>query len=183
MPKPTIIPSPIREALIECFRATARLRTEDVDVAAPPGPLIDILEAVAAGAPSFSLETDGKISYDAPQGFRVQVDLLQIGGELGCIEQIHAIEPFHEGSVASSSDLLRLRAATVVDRGDDGDILDFLWLLSKAVGIGQRLPELDSEELECMVEAAESCLCVPGLGREGSYSQYLLMSQLTYQSI
>ncbi|KAI5863937.1 hypothetical protein GGS23DRAFT_604872 [Durotheca rogersii] len=171
MPRRATIPSPIREALIECFRAITRLvrpdrrrqlKTEDVDVAAPPGPIIDILEAIAAGAPSFSLETDGKISFDAPQGFKVRVDLLEIGGELGCVERIHATEPFYEGSVASRSDLLRLRAMTVVDRGGDGDVLDFLWLL-EVVKAGQHLPELDSQELECVIGAAEACL--PGLGQ------------------
>ncbi|KAI1762259.1 hypothetical protein GGR53DRAFT_521827 [Hypoxylon sp. FL1150] len=163
MPKRTAIPSPIREALIECFRVTTRLvrpdwrrqlKTEDVDVAAPPGPLIDILEALEAGAPSFSLETDGKISFDAPQGLKVNVDLIEIGGELGCI----ATEPFHEGSVASSSDLLRLRAVTVVDRGGDGDVLDFLWLLSEVVEAGECLPELDSNELDSLLVA----VCILG---------------------
>ncbi|OAA38278.1 hypothetical protein BBO_07287 [Beauveria brongniartii RCEF 3172] len=157
MPRRIIIPAPIREALIECFRATTRLvrpdwrrqlKTEDVDVAAPPEVLSAILEAVLTGAPSFSLETDGKIAFDAPQGFKVRVDLLEIGGELGCIEQIHATEPFFEGSVASSSDLLRLRAVTVVDRGGDGDVLDFLWLLSAVVEAGESLPELGQENLD-----------------------------------
>jgi hypothetical protein len=72
--------------------------------------------------PSFSLESDGKIAFDAPQGSRVRIDIIQIGG--GCIDTIHATEPFHEGSVASKSDLLRLRAVTVVERGSDGEVDD-----------------------------------------------------------
>jgi hypothetical protein len=124
-----IITAPLREALIECFRAATRLvrperrrqlvlvggaasiahssvfSTEDVDVAAPPSVLIDIWEAVSAGALNFSLESDGKIAFDAPQGFRVRIDLIQIGN--GCIERIHVAEPFFEGSVASKSNLLR----------------------------------------------------------------------------
>lgn len=100
------------------------------------------------------------------QGFRVRVDLLEIGAELGCIEQIHAVEPLYEGSVAFSSDLLRLRAVTVVDRGADGDVLDFLWLLSTVVEAGKCLPELGAEKLECVVGALESCF--PGLGRLAS---------------
>ena len=167
MPKSNvIITAPLRGALIECFRAATRLvrperrrqlvlvggaasiahssmfKTEDVDVAAPPSVLIDIWEAISAGALNFSLELDGKIAFDAPQGFRVRIDLIQIGG--GCIERIHVAEPFFEGSVASKSDLLRLRAVTVVDRGSDGEVDDFRWLLSEVAGEGQVLPVLRS---------------------------------------
>ena len=132
------------------------VQTEDVNVAAPPSVLIDIWEAISAGALNFSLESDGKIAFDAPQGFRVRVDLIQIGN--GCIERIHVAEPFFEGSVASKSDLLRLRAVTVVDRGSDGEVDDFRWLLSEVAREGQVLPELDQEEMEYISRAGESCL-------------------------
>ncbi len=36
-------------------------------------------------------------------------------------------QPFYEGSVASKSDLLRLRAVAVVDRGSEGEVDDFRW--------------------------------------------------------
>ena len=111
-----------------------------MDVAAPPSVLIQILEAVSAGAPNFSLESDGKIAFDAPQRFRVRIDLIQIGNE--CIERIHVVEPFHEGSLTSTSDFLRLRAVTVVDRGSDGEVDDFRWLLSGVAGEGQVLPTI-----------------------------------------
>ena len=45
------------------------------------------------------------------------------------------------------SDLLLLRAVTVVNRGRDGDILDFLWLLSE-VAKEDHFPVVDEEELE-----------------------------------
>jgi hypothetical protein len=176
MPKfNTIIAAPLRGALFECFRAatrlvrpewrrqlvlvggtasiahSAKLKTPDVDVAAPPSVIINIWEAILAGAPNFNLESDGKISFDAPQHFRVGLDLIQIGG--GCIERIHVAEPFYEGSVASKSDLLRLRAVTVVDRGSDGEVDDFRWLLSEVAREGQVLPGLDKEELECVSKA------------------------------
>jgi hypothetical protein len=181
MPKSNIaISEPLREALEECFRATTRLvrpelrrqvilvggaasiahssvfRTEDVDVAAPPSVIIKIWEAVSVGARNFSLEPDGKIAFDAPQGFLVRVDLISIGE--GCIERIHATEPLFEGSVASKSDLLRLRAVTVVDHGSDGEVDDFRWLLSDVARDGQVLPALDGEELVIMSEAGERCL-------------------------
>jgi hypothetical protein len=181
MPKSNVvITAPLRGALIECFRAATRLirperrrqlilvggaariahssvfKTEDVDVAAPPGVLIEIWEAVSAGALNFSLESDGKIAFDAPQGFRVRIDLIQIGD--GCIKRIHVAEPFFEGSVASKSDLLRLRAMTVVDRGSDSEVDDFRWLLAEVVREGQVLPALDQQELEYVSRAGESCL-------------------------
>ena len=188
MPKSHLtITAPLRGALIECFRAATRLVqpdrrrqlilvggaasialsssfwTEDVDVAAPPAVLIDIWEGVSAGAPNFSFESDGKIAFDAPQGFRVHLDIIQIGS--GCIERIHVTEPFYEGSVASKSDLLRLRAVTVVDRGSDGEMDDFRWLLSEVALMGQLLPRLNEEELEAVSEAGALCLGL--LGRLG----------------
>lgn len=169
MPKSnSTITAPLREGLFETFRAatclvrperrrqlilvggaasiahSSLLRTEDVDVAAPPSVLIDIWEGVTAGAPNFSIEPDGKIAFDAPQGFRVRIDLIQIGD--GCIETIHEAESFFEGSVASMSDLLRLRAVTVVDRGSDGEIEDFRWLLWEVAKAGQVLPKLGVED-------------------------------------
>jgi hypothetical protein len=152
MPKSSPITAPLRGALIECFRATTRLvrpelrrqlvlvggaasiahssvlRTEDVDVAAPSNVLADIWESVTAGAPNFSIEPDGKITFDASQEFRLCVDSIEYGKDI--VERIHATEPFYEGSVASMSDLLRFRAMTVVDRGSDGEAADFRWLLS-----------------------------------------------------
>ena len=71
-------------------------------------------------------------------------------------------EPFYEGSVASMSDLLRLRAVTVVDRGSDGEMDDFRWLLSEVAKAGQLLPGLDDEELEVVSKAGVTCLGVLG---------------------
>lgn len=181
MPKSSVpIAAPLLGALIECFRAATRLvrhelrrqlvlvgsaasiahssifKTEDVDVAAPSSLLIDIWKGVQSGAHNFGLELDGKIAFDAPQGFIVRLDLIEIGE--GCIESIHATEPFYEGSVASMSELLRLRAVTVVDRGSDGDVDDFRWLLSRAVESGQILPGYGKGDLECVLQAGEFSL-------------------------
>ncbi|KAI2711806.1 hypothetical protein CBS147354_8190 [Penicillium roqueforti] len=171
MPKCTPIPAPLREALIECFRAATRLvrpelrrqlilvggaasiahdsvfYTEDVDVAAPSDVIHDIAKRVMDGAPNFSLEPDGKIIFDDSQGIRVRIDIIEIGD---AIERIHVADPFFEGSVASMSDLLRLRAVTVAERGSDGEVADFRWLLSELVKAGKILPGLNVEELEYM---------------------------------
>lgn len=78
-----------------------------MDVAAPPAALIDIWEGASAGALNFSIESDGKIAFDAPQGFRIRVNIIEIGG--GSIDRVHVAEPLFGGSVASVSDLLLLR--------------------------------------------------------------------------
>ncbi|PVI04330.1 hypothetical protein DM02DRAFT_716339 [Periconia macrospinosa] len=164
MPIRRPIAAPLREALIECFAATTRLvrpslrrqlYTEDLDVAAPPEALQDIWGGVMDGTLNFKLESDGKIRFNAPQGFQVKLDLLELGADP--INRIHATELFLDGSVASMSDLLLLRAVTVVDRGSKGDLLDFDWLLSKVVEIGN-FPKIDNEEFEVLVEAVETRL-------------------------
>ena len=94
-----------------------------MDVAAPTDVLTDIWEGVLAGAQNLSLEADGMIAFDAPQGFRVRIDLIHIGQ--GFIERIHATESLFEASVASKSDLVRLRAVTVMERRSVGELDDF----------------------------------------------------------
>jgi hypothetical protein len=131
-----------------------------VDVAAPPEAIIEIWEGVQAGALNFSIGSDDRIAFDAPQGFRLELDLIELGG--GCVERFHATVPYYVGSVASVSDLLLLRAVTVVDRAGAGDLLDFGWLLSKVAETREKFPEIDDEELGVLLEAVESCL--GGLG-------------------
>ncbi|KAJ5663066.1 hypothetical protein N7507_003797 [Penicillium longicatenatum] len=179
MPKTSPITAPLRDALFECFRATTRLvrpelrrqlilvggaasiahnsiyRSEDVDVVAPKDAIIDISNKVMDGALGFSLEPDGNIAFDSSQGFRVRVDTLELGD---IIKRIHVAEPFFEGSVASMSDLLRLRAETVVNRGSNGDAADFRWVLSEVARAGQILKRLSSDELECIRNAKRSYL-------------------------
>ena len=96
---------------------------------APSNVLQDICKGVMYGALSYPLEPDVKIAFDTSQEIRVRVDLIQTGD---AIERIHATVHFFEGSVASMSDLLRLRTMKVVDRGSDGEVEDFRWLLSKS---------------------------------------------------
>lgn len=49
---------------------------------------------------------------------------------------------------------------TVVDRGSDGEIEDFQWLLFEVAKAGQLLPGLDDQELKYMLDAGRSCLGV-----------------------
>lgn len=46
----------------------------------------------------------------------------------------------------------------VVDRGSDGEVEDFRWLLSEVEKAGQLLPGLDDQELKYMLDAGRSCL-------------------------
>lgn len=113
-----------------------------------------------AGALNFSQHPDGKIAFDAPQGFLVYLDLIMIE-DGGVVERIHVRESLMEGSLASVSDLLLLRAVTVVERGSDGDVLDFQWLLSRVTEMGE-LPKLDAKQLGYLCKAAEACLAEMG---------------------
>ncbi|KAK0721906.1 hypothetical protein B0T26DRAFT_769836 [Lasiosphaeria miniovina] len=160
MPKPNVaIPAPQREALIECFPSITRLVRPELRhqlvLVRSAASIAHSSEGATAGALNFSIESDGKIAFDAPQGFRARVNIIELGN--GCIERIHVAEPFHDGSVASMSDLLLLRAVTVADRGGDGDIADFKWLLAGVARRGQ-FPAIDDEELAVLVRAGESCL-------------------------
>ncbi|KAF2214247.1 hypothetical protein CERZMDRAFT_95524 [Cercospora zeae-maydis SCOH1-5] len=159
MPKSTAITTPLREAITSCFKATTHLSTGDVDVAAPAEAIFDIWKGVQDGTAHFSFESDCQIAYDAPQGFRLKLDILEIGA--GPVDRIHVAEPLHDGSVASVSDLLLMRAVTVIDRGTHGDVLDFEWLLSELVKTSQ-LPQIDEEELGWLVKAVESRLGMVG---------------------
>lgn len=47
---------------------------------------------------------------------------------------------------------------TVVDRGSDGEVEDFRWLLSEVAKVGQLLPGLDDQELKHMLDTGRSCL-------------------------
>lgn len=60
------------------------------------------------------------------------------------------------------SDLLLFRAATVVQRGGEGDVWDFKWLLSEVAGRAVDFPFVCDDELGCLVEAAELCLGTGG---------------------
>ena len=193
MPKNIPIPAPLQKALVECFRAIARLvrieprrelvlvggaasiahnsiyYTEDVDVVALMNVLLDICTGVTAGTTEFTKEPDGTICFNARQGFPVRIDLMQIGD--GPTDRIYNAEPFFEGSVASVTDLLRLRAISLVDRGKFGEDLDFHWLLSKVAKGGHILPELNDEERDYIAEAGGSLL--------GTANQLVLLGVLS----
>ena len=84
------------------------------------------------------------------------------------MESIAASEPFHDRFLASRADLLVLRGVTVAGRGDDGDLLDFRWLLETAAEWGSLLPRLDRDKVEAFKEVA-GMLLVGGFGSFGYF--------------
>lgn len=48
----------------------------------------------------------------------------------------------------------------LVNRGSNGEMDDFRWLLSEVANAGQVLPGLNQEELEVVTQAGVSCLGV-----------------------
>ncbi|SPO01944.1 uncharacterized protein DNG_04617 [Cephalotrichum gorgonifer] len=143
----------MRKALLETFEAAARL----VSVELRPQLILvggaASIEAVQVGALHFTLDLDGAIAFHCSAGFIVHIDLIEIGAGSNVIEKIHAAEPLLGASVASKPDLLYFRAVTVVDRWDDGDVLDFLWLLYRIAEDCEELPALGDQELGIMVKA------------------------------
>ena len=64
---------------------------------------------------------------------------------------------FGEGYVVTLPELVRLRASTLVRRGDKSDYIDFFLLLSLATKQRARLPHLGGEEMKSTIEAVEMC--------------------------
>jgi hypothetical protein len=138
---------------------SSRRWTEDVDVAASLEAHNSLLEAIRQGARNFKVDSTSTIVFDSRQGFTVNLESLELGGSF--IETVAAIEPFHEGFVASLSDLLVFRAVTVVDRGDNRDWEDFYWLLESMAKTGSLLMErVDGWDEEVWTElVAKLTLC------------------------
>jgi len=77
---------------------------------------------------------------------------LELGN--GCIERIDVGVPFLGGSVASKSDLIRLRSRTVQERASQGEIDDLRWLVQVTAASDETLAQLDRDNAIAMMEAA-----------------------------
>lgn len=90
------------------------------------------------------------------------------------MSSIAAHEPFYDGFIASRADLLALRGVTVADRGEDGDLLDFQFLLRTTAERGSLLPHLEDGTVEALREAVRrlswvDALVLSGLFREKNF--------------
>jgi hypothetical protein len=129
-----------------------------VDVAASAEAIIAFRQAIAREGSSFTISPCETIEFDSRQGFRVSLELLQLGG--GFVDSIAAVEPCYDGFVASLADLILNRAETVVGRGKMGDVADLRFLLEEAARRGMLIPAQGEERREVMLEATkELTLC------------------------
>ena len=200
MPSPKLITPRMEAALLECFLSATRLLpfrlrssfvliggaasvfqgsrnyTEDVDVAATSEAILCFHDAIASGTTQFKCRDPSQtIEFRGSQDFVVRLELLQLGG--GFVDSIAAHEPFYDGFIASRADLLALRGVTVADRGEDGDLLDFKFLLRTAVEKGSLLPQLDESMLAALKEATGKlswvdALVLSGILREDNFVQF-----------
>lgn len=70
-----------------------------------------------------------------------------------------------------------MRGVTVADRGEDGDLLDFKFLLGAAAERGSLLPQLEEHTVGALREAAGrlsrvDALVLSGLFREDNFIQF-----------
>ncbi|KAF2181181.1 hypothetical protein K469DRAFT_590445, partial [Zopfia rhizophila CBS 207.26] len=192
-------PSPpqMESALLECFLSATRLLplrlrssfiligraasvfngfkryTEDVDVAATSEAILYFHGAIASGTTQFKCgDPSQTIEFHCSQDFIVHLELLRIGG--GFVDSIAAYEPFRDGFIASRVGFLALRGVTVADRGEDGDLLDFKFLLRTTAGRGSILPRLDWRTAEALKKVAGKlswvdALVLSGILREDNF--------------
>jgi hypothetical protein len=84
----------------------------------------------------------------------VTVELVLIGGPF--VPLFPETVPYGNGFLATLPEPVRLQAATLVNRGDDQDYVDFYFLLCLMSKGRLRLPHIGEEELELMMEAVVS---------------------------
>jgi hypothetical protein len=75
------------------------------------------------------------------------------------------------GFIASRADLLALRGVTVPDWGEDGDILDFQFLLRTTAERGSLLPQLEEGTVEALRKAAGKLSLVYALVSSGIFRE------------
>ncbi|CAD6448540.1 b41a90de-3cc4-49dd-9a41-21477065f329 [Sclerotinia trifoliorum] len=102
------------------------------------------------------LDTDGSIKWDKLDSLndklsKVTVELVELGGPF--VPRIPEVFSFGKGYVVTLVELVRLRASTLFNRGDESDHVDFGLLLSWASNLGLKLPPIGEEEGKLMFEA------------------------------
>lgn len=117
-------------------------------------------DAIVNMREGFHRDLDGTIKWDKCDSqkkkvFEVTVELVEMGGPF--VPRIPDVVSFGDGYVATLPELVRLRAYTIVERGDKWDHIDFVLLLSSASKRKVKLPHLGEEELRLMIEAVEMC--------------------------
>ena len=149
------IPSTLRHAFILIGGAAiaahgAPRDTEDVDVAVSAQALEPLVLAATIGRGGFRRYPDGTMTWDNGH-FLVRIECLLLKGPF--VPWIPEVVGFREGFKVTLSELVRLRALTLVKRGDRKDKGDLKLLLKLCASKSERLSDVDHEELEVLLEA------------------------------
>jgi len=135
-------------------------KTKDIDILVGVQALEILDDAILKTREGFHRDCDGTIKWDKcdPEQnklFEVTVELVEIGGAF--VPRIPEVIKYRDGYVATLAELIRLRARTLVERGDLADHIDFVLILSLARQRKVRLPFLGEKEMGLMIEAVEMC--------------------------
>jgi hypothetical protein len=135
-------------------------KAKDVDILVGVEALAILDDAIINMREGFHRDCDGTIKWDKCDSqqnklFEVTVELVEMGGPF--VPRVPEVVGFGEGYVATLAELVRLRASTLVERGDALDHIDFVLLLSLARQRKVKLPYLGEDEMKSMVEAVEMC--------------------------
>ena len=131
-------------------------KTKDADILVSSESLAFLEDAIVNRRGGFHKDTDGINKWDqrAPEGeymFNVPVELILINGPFA--PRIPDVVGFGDGCIATLPELVRFRAETFVARGNEEDYFDFRRLLPMTSQRGLKLPHIEEEELETMLEA------------------------------
>ena len=162
----TLVPRNLRQTVI-LFGGAASIahgildrKAKDVDILVGVEALAILDDAIINMREGFHRDYDGTIKWDKCDSqqnklFEVTVELVEIGGPF--VPRVPEVVGFGEGYVATLAELVRLRASTLVERGDASDYIDFVLLLSLARQREVKLPHLGEDEMKSMIEAVEMC--------------------------
>ncbi|PQE20462.1 hypothetical protein CJF30_00001782 [Rutstroemia sp. NJR-2017a BBW] len=159
-----LVPRNLRQTII-LFGGAASIahgildrKAKDVDILVGVEALEILSDAISNMREGFHRDHDGSIKWDKCDSsniklFEVTVEFVELGGPFA--PRIPEVVGFGEGYVATLTELVQMRASTLVNKGDGSDHIDFRLFLFEVVKRGVKLPHLREEELESMVEAVE----------------------------
>jgi hypothetical protein len=135
-------------------------KAKDVDILVSVEALAILDDAIINMREGFHRDSDGTIKWDKRdlhqvKLFEVTVELVELGGPF--VPRIPEVVGFGEGYVVTLPELVRLRADTLVGRGDASDHIDYFLTLSLAAKQKVVLHHLGEEEMKSMIEAVEMC--------------------------
>ena len=149
-------------------------KAKDVDIITDVACLALMVQTINLGRGGFGMDTDGSYFWEArvvnpAWDFKVTIEFIELDGPF--LARVPSVVEFRNGFVANLSELLRFRCETVLNRGDEKDYGDLQLLLSLMKINRQRLPFIEEEELEGMVEAVE--MVVEELGDQSLFSIFM----------